>query len=243
MSIPFYFEREIFHQLNQDSRPKDYQFKIGSKSFFLSKVQTALISLNALHHFEETNHPFIIQETSSISNQQLISCFISLVSLFSNQTDLTINEHNFDIFLFLAKILDNIPLLMKCFEYSDTPQIYSFSSKYLCFIPQFERKLFNDFQLNVNGEVFELNYSLLCCICNKFAQMKISSTEYSCQVSSEHLNCIIHFLKFFNGEPFHFQQYSFSSLSFLIDLFDVSYLLKFISNSIPLPQNISESIQ
>jgi hypothetical protein len=163
--------------------------------------------------------------------------------LFHNQSELIIDENNVRTFTYLAQALDNIPLLIKCFKSASTQQIFTLSSKSFRFLPHHYKKSLNDFTLIINGQTFELNYSLLCCLCAKFKQMESLPTELTIQVPNEHFKCFIHFLNIFNGISFNFQLFSFSSLLFLIDLFGISPLFQFISSSIPLSSNIKESIE
>jgi hypothetical protein len=232
----FVLEREAFHQLYLNTIPKKYCFQVGSHHFYFSFSQVALLSLNAFQHFIVNVHPFVIQPYSEISNQVLLNNFKSLVELFHNQSELIIDENNVQTFTYLAQTLDNVPLLIKCLKTASTQQIFTLSSKSLRFLPHHYKKSLNDFSLIINGQTFKLNYSLLCCLCEKFQQMESPPTELSIQVPNEHLKCFIHFLNIFNGISFNFQLFSFSSLFFLIDLFGISNLFQFISSSIPFHQ-------
>jgi hypothetical protein len=101
----------------------------------------------------------------------------------------------------------------------------------------------NDFKLKVNGIIYEINYSLFCLVSNKLKELNKGEEEFQCSISNEHLPCFHSFLDIFKGLPFYFENYSFKSLSYLINLFGLSSLLEFICETIPLPQNLHESLQ
>jgi hypothetical protein len=72
--------------------------------------------------------------------------------------------------------------------------------------------------------------------------MNKGEEEFICTIPNEHLPCFHSFLDIFKGLPFYFENYSFESLSCLINLFGLSSLFEFICETISLPQNLQESL-
>jgi hypothetical protein len=242
--LPFVLEGKIFHKLNQISSPKEYIIQVGKIQYSFSQLQIALISLNALFHFDQTNEPFHLLPSQNIQLSDLNSAFISLISLFKDQTELVINEDNINVMTALAEILDTPLLLLKCYNFtSSSPQSFTFSSNNLLFIPQIKRSLLNDFKFILNNQIFEVNYSLICCCSDKMIKMNSHQSEMICQIPNEHLNCFCSFMNLFKGKPFYFQDYSLNSLSYLIEFFGLSCLFHSLSSSFSKPTTVIDSIK
>jgi hypothetical protein len=113
----------------------------------------------------------------------------------------------------------------------------------LQFISLDKLKRMNDFKLKVNGIIYEINYSFFCLVSNKLKELNKGEEEFECSIPNEPLPCFHSFLDIFKGLPFYFENYSFKSLSYLINLFGLSSLFEFLCEAIPLPQNLQESLQ
>jgi FtsZ-binding cell division protein ZapB len=96
--------------------------------------------------------------------------------------------------------------------------------------------------LIVNRQSFEINYSLLCCVSDKFLQMNCHENEFSFDIPNEHLNCLISLMKILRGSPFVYQKFDLSSVMFFINFLHLTCLFTFISKSLPIPSTIQESI-
>jgi hypothetical protein len=103
-------------------------------------------------------------------------------------------------------------------------------------------KKLQDFRLIVNGRTFNINFSLFCCVSDKFQEINRQEEEVSFSIPNQYLPCLISFLDIFKGLPFYFENYSFEALSYLIDLFGLSSLSEFINEHLPRPQNVQEAI-
>jgi hypothetical protein len=242
-SYSFVLRGKALHKLNQNSFQKEYVIQIGDIQYLFSRLQIAFLSLNALFHFEETNQPFILFPSESIQISDLNSAFLSLIALFEDQTGLIIYEKNIKVMTFLAEVLDNPLLLFKCYDFTPSfPQSFRFSSTNLLFIPQIKRNLLNDFKVIFNGKTFEVNYSLFCCCADKLNEMNSNQSEMKFEIPNEHFHCFDSFLNLFQGKSFHFQNYSFDSLSYLIQFFGLSCLFESISSSFSKPNGVIGSI-
>jgi hypothetical protein len=73
--------------------------------------------------------------------------------------------------------------------------------------------------------------------------MSRQDEELSLTISEQHLPYLISFLDIFKGLPFYFENYSFESVFYLIDLFGLTNLFQFIGESILNPQNIQEAFE
>jgi hypothetical protein len=104
-------------------------------------------------------------------------------------------------------------------------------------------KKLSDFQLVVNGKTFEINFSLFCCVSDKFFKTIFPENKLVFSIPENFLSCFTSFLDIFHGLPFYFENYSFEALSYLIDLFGLFSLFQFICDKIPVPKNVSESIE
>jgi hypothetical protein len=154
--MKFVISEENIHKLNQVKDQKHYKIQIGAKKLSYSKVQLIFLSLNALSHFKQSDQSFLIylpeksQQFENFSLQTIIGCFEQLNSLFHHTTELLLTESNTPIFLYLADVLGNPFLLLKCKEVSSTQnQIFKLSSEQLAFLPKNKLKSFNNFSLKI----------------------------------------------------------------------------------------------
>jgi hypothetical protein len=117
------------------------------------------------------------------------------------------------------------------------------SSESLQYFSSQKLQKLNDFQIIVNGNTFEINFSLFCCVSGKFLKTTFPEKKLACSIPENFFSCFISFLDIFHGFPFYFENYSFEALSYLIDLFGLSSLFQFICDNIPVPKNVNESIE
>jgi hypothetical protein len=159
----------------------------------------------------------------------------------NDQTEFNITKENVHSLKLLSEYLDNKSLLSKCELFSSKqPQVFRLNSKYFLTIPQHQLEFINDFIFMINIKQININHSLLCCVSNKFREMKDQEIQFD--VPEEHFGCFTSFLNIFQGCEFNFEKFSLSSLMFLIDFFQCSSLFEFISSKLKSPQTIQESI-
>jgi hypothetical protein len=171
----------------------------------------------------------------------LVDCFKIVDSLFYSKTEIILNEHNLSAFEYISNFLDKRMLSKLCKEvYPNISPVFKLTSKHFKYIYQNDFNKLNDFKLIVNGKVFQINFSLFCCLSDKFLEMNQQEQELRCSIPNNYLPCFIAFLDIFKGLPFYFENYSLESISFLIQLFGLSSLSKFICENIPHPQNIQQ---
>jgi hypothetical protein len=76
-------EGDLLHKLNQFSEEKYYIIEVGTKEFLHSRIQIALLSPVAFRHFLH----FVIEITSYLNSDELVSCFEQLNSLFHSTSE------------------------------------------------------------------------------------------------------------------------------------------------------------
>jgi hypothetical protein len=97
--------------------------------------------------------------------------------------------------------------------------------------------------LIVNDKSFGINFSLFCCVSDKFQEINHQEQELRLTIPDEYLPCLISFLDIFQGLPFYFENYSLESLSYIIQLFKLTSLSQLICENLPPPQNIQEALE
>jgi hypothetical protein len=241
----FFLTNKEILQLNHLTEPKEYTIQVGTKQFKYSRSQLPFLSNSILQYFEDTHQHFFIDYSSSLkfSLEDLISCFASFDYLFRNNTDLLIEYKNVLVFTFIAQSLRNYPLLHACNKVSSTKsKIFSLNSEYLGDISLKQLPFMNNFTLYLNERPFEINSCYFSLLSNKIHSLDKSENQLICSIPDEHLFCFESFLSIFKGSSFRFNAFDLSSLLYLIDYFDLKSLPQFISDSIPLPTNLEESI-
>jgi hypothetical protein len=151
----------FFEKFNQVKDEKLYIIKVANKQYKLTKMQIAFLSREALNHFLDPDEPYVFQLPSvsdsinQFSTEDFLSSLNSLISLFSTETELTINEQNRSVFHFISEILDiQVHFKKCCLVTSKKSQTFQFTSKILSSIHKRFHSFFNDFQIKVNGENF-----------------------------------------------------------------------------------------
>jgi hypothetical protein len=160
-----------FHKLNQLVNLKDKTFEviICSKSFFFSKEQIILFSVDAYIQILKTQMPFCINSFGRFSDDQLISCFSEIFDLFSIFDEILINPSNALIFRFLASQLNNSILFNICQHVIKTFRVQTFflTSEVLSFIPIYILNSFSNLIINLGTETIECNFIFASLISNK----------------------------------------------------------------------------
>jgi hypothetical protein len=178
------------------------------------------------------------------TSEDLILCYSSFDSLFRNKTEILIEHKNVLPFYFIAQFLRNPYLLLICNKVTSTKsKHFSFTSEHLGDISIKQLPFMNNCNLIINHKSFEINSSHLSCISTKFHSIGNLVNHLIFSIPEEHLFCFESFLSIFKGSSFRFDEFDASSLIYLIDFFDLKSLLQFISDSLPLPSNIEESIE
>jgi hypothetical protein len=213
--------------------------QVGTSQFRYLNSQLAFLSRKALKHFRHTKLLFEINLPNHFGDQKffgiddLISYFNSIDSPFHSQTEINLIENNFHVFGFLSKFFDKKPLSKVCKEVSSNcSPVFKLSSKNFKFLYENDLCKLSDFQLIVNGRTFDINYSLFCCISDKFQTMNCQE-KIGLTIPSQHLPCLISFLAIFKDLPFYFEEYSLESVSYLINLLGLSSLSQFICKNLP----------
>jgi hypothetical protein len=234
----FFIEGAQLHKLDQTTESKHCIISIGNKRFKYSLTQIALLSLNAFDHFIESVEPFIIENRSSFSNNQLISAFKSIDSLFHSTTEITLNLQNVSIYFYLAEVLDNISLFIKCYKVtSDQPQVFKFTSHNLIYLSQRQKRFLNDVTLKVNENSFSINSYLFSCLSDSYQNHSIIHSQTKISLSEKDFSCFCSFIQIFNGLKFPIHQFI-DCLQSLVYIFGFSCLISLI----PIPQTVPEAI-
>jgi hypothetical protein len=218
--------------------------------FGYSKSQLAFLSDKALKHLRHSQLPFQITLSSQPDDQinfglnDLFFCFKEIDSLFPSETEIIFTENNLHIREDISTFLDKRSLLKVCKSAgSNVSPTFKLSSKHFKFLYENDLAKLNDFKLIVNDRTFDINFSLFCCVSNKFQSMNHREEELSLIIPNQHLPCLISFLDIFKGIPFYYENYSLESVSYLINVFGLSSLSQFMCKNLPSPQNIQEALE
>jgi hypothetical protein len=113
-----------FHIINQliTSKDKTFEVKICSKSFFFSKEQILLFSVEAYIQIMRTKMSFCLTSSPNFPDERVISCFHEIFLLFSTSNEIQINLKNAFLFQYLANVFNNSTLLTICETVIQTTQ-------------------------------------------------------------------------------------------------------------------------
>jgi hypothetical protein len=152
-------------------------------------------------------------------------------SLFCSNSSITIKLANKPIFQYFGDYLDNRSLSLKATKVTKAKsQEFYLSSNHLRTIPQDQLNQFDDCTFFVNSHNIFLNFSLISCICEKCIHLN-RYDKLSFDVPNEFLQVFI------------LDNHEISSIVFLIHFFGVSFPFSLISDKIPIPETLSQSIQ
>jgi hypothetical protein len=176
-------------------------------------------------------------------NSDLINCFEQLNSLFCSTIEIILIVQNVPNFKILEEILGNPLLKSKCIEVSSTQkQIFNLTSKYFSFFIQAQIDKLYDFNLIANGQMFLLSFELFYCISDKFLETQKSCSEFQCYIPPELFQFFLQFMDLFKNGQINFDEEQLPSLIFLIDIFGLQCLNRFIPSNIHSPTNLDETL-
>jgi hypothetical protein len=120
----------------------------------------------------EISLPDQLDDRTNFELNDLISCFKAIDSLFRLETEITLTEHDLHAYEYLSKCLDKRGLLKACKNIQpNISPIFKLSSKHFKFLYESDLNKLNDFQLIINDKTFDINFSLFCCVSDKFQAM------------------------------------------------------------------------
>jgi hypothetical protein len=152
---------------------KTYWIVFQSFEIHLTKEQTLLLSTSAFQCNHQTGKSFEISNPPShISEQEVLDCFNSLISLFNDTDQIEINDKNKAAFLFLSHQLDNPSLEKVCLKVNFYfSQYFTFSSKRFRQIPQNIFSAIFDFTIYTNSKAFHFNSAFAFCLYAKIFEL------------------------------------------------------------------------
>jgi hypothetical protein len=100
----------------------------------------------------------------------------------------------------------------------------------------------NNLALIFNQNDISINFSLFCCISDKFLQLARSISNFKFTLPEESVDIFISFLQILIGISFYPEDFEFSSLYYLIDFFGLNSLFLFITNNVQIPNTLSEAL-
>jgi hypothetical protein len=147
------------------------------------------------------------------------------------------------LFSFFAEVFDNQFMLKRCKKVCSTQtQQFKLSSKiFFCYPISLFHHL-TDFQLIINDQIININYSLFSCVCENFQELHSQGNELSISVSEDYLNCFFSFFDIMKGYSFSYDNIIFFHLKVFIDYLGINSLTSFIFAKYPIPQTISQSL-
>jgi hypothetical protein len=230
----FFFGGKDIHRLNLIPGKHEFPIHVGDSVFKYSLEQLAFLSPLALSHFIETSEPFILDFHSDASDS-LVSSFTELDSLLH-----TTKSEFFQVDLRCSRQLPFGQDLCPC--YRGKNQTFQFSSKELGRLSRKTRNSFKNFTFLVNSSKLSVNFSLFSCVSDTILQLGKSEETFEVSIPDQTLTCFISFLQIFDGLPFPWKQFPFSSVASIIRIFGLFSLYSFITDSIPLPRSLPESL-
>ncbi|MDR2640945.1 MAG: hypothetical protein LBC61_06725 [Candidatus Peribacteria bacterium] len=245
----FCIEGELFHRLNQLGKSKLYCISLAQKKYYYNKIQLFLISLKAFQHFESSIEDFVIEDQLKFntyvhfSQNDLISCYNLLHSLFHQNSEILLTLENCSTFQILADVLKNPCLKSQCQKVSPNKnRKFKLSSKFLSLLSFVQRNKLNNFHLIVNEQIFLINFELFCCVSDFFFQKKDLGPQFLFSIPDVHFDYFLRFINIFQRQTLNFEEESFASWMFLIDTFGLTCLLPLIPKELLFPQNPQEAI-
>jgi hypothetical protein len=103
--------------------------------------------------------------------------------------------------------------------------------------------IFENFTFSINSNPIYVNYSLFCCVSDILFYVDSSKQSLSFSVSDDVLKCFCSFIKVFDGIPFQWKNFHFSTLNSMIETFHLKSLRNFINQFLSLPKNVEDAIQ
>jgi seryl-tRNA synthetase len=160
-------------------KPKSYYISLAGKRYHYTRTQLFNLSLQAIEHFESLRDDFVIENYLNFnslvqfSQNDLVSCFKELHSLFEATTEILLTPQNQQNFQILADALGNSYLSFQCNQVStEENRIFKLTSEYLSILKPDQRSKLNNFDLIINEQTITINIELFCCISDLFIQKK-----------------------------------------------------------------------
>jgi hypothetical protein len=237
----FFFAKSDFHIIGKLTKliDKVCEFQIGSYSKFLSKEQTLFLSISAFIYISEKHIPFQIEFQSNqfeINQENLISAFEELCSLYENQTEIIINSNNFLTFKFLSECLDNQSLAYVCHSFlssNNQNQVFFLTSKRFSQIPSTLLDKTFDFVVQITPITIRCNSIFASCISNAIAEIKKRNLFLAIDFSTEHekvKEIIIDFFAMLKCLPFIIHKFKKNLIREAIKSIGFISLTNFVSN-------------
>jgi hypothetical protein len=76
-------------------------------------------------------------------------------------------------------------------------------------IHQINRNLLSDYNVVINNQTFEVNYSFLCRCYDKFLQMNSNQSEMVCEIPNKYMKVFVHSWIFLQEKRIHLTRFSF----------------------------------
>jgi hypothetical protein len=179
-----------FHKINQliNSKDKIFEINICSKSFFFSKEQIVLFSVDAYLQIIENKQPFCLMSSDDFSDSQFISCFNEIFFLFSTSNEIQIDSTNVLPFQHLAHKFNNSILLSNCNKFIQTNQTQTFflSPESFSLIPIDILNSLNNFKIILSTEAIDCNFLFASLISNKISRQISTDKIFDCIDFSSH---------------------------------------------------------
>jgi hypothetical protein len=169
-----HLQKSDFHKMNQKltSIDKKFEVQICSQSFFFSKEQIILLSVEAYLQFLGTNNPFSLMSPLNLSNQQLISSFYEIYLLFPSSHEIQINHSDVQYFQYLAekfKMLYLLSIYQNGIQ-TNQSQTFFFSSKAFTALPKHHIESLNNIQIILGSETIDCNFIFASLISHKISK-------------------------------------------------------------------------
>jgi hypothetical protein len=163
--------RSDFHKINYFATSKDatYEIRICSKSFFFLREQLILFSISAFQFITENYHSFDLIGDFHFFEDQLISCFSEIFSLFSISSEIQISPSDVLIFQYFSEKFQNPVLFSVCQSVIDSGESHPFylTSEIFSEIPANILNLLNNFFIQLDNETILCNDIYSTLISNK----------------------------------------------------------------------------
>jgi hypothetical protein len=244
-----HIEGSAIHNLDKLADPKDYVVIIENSIFRYNNAQSLFLSKKALEHFKDSLTPFRIEEPiqsdpdPSFSFKDLLKFYHQYDSLFRSSPSLTIDFSNKNTFQFIGDAFENPSLLSKVNQVTDTnSEEYHLISEVFATIPYPQLREHHDFFFTLNNKEISVSFLLLSQVCQTFYLLN-HQDKVEVIIPSKFNPYTVSFFKIFEGIPFKFKDHKTSSNIFLIHFFGITFPRSLISNHIPLPETLSDSIQ
>jgi hypothetical protein len=105
--LTFHFDNQYFHRLSKLQTKKSSTISLGGCDFHFSLEEVCLIALKIVEFYHQNHTKFILLSEGSNESDQLISHMGAIQNLFTNTTEIEINQENERYFSLLADKFNN----------------------------------------------------------------------------------------------------------------------------------------